>query len=166
VESSKPSVDSFWARRSGLLATLVILLVSALGFALDILLVKEGTPRRDVMLFTNSVTGVIAGWLFYQFAVNEKHRREIMRERMHTIAELNHHIRNALQVIKFAGGVNPPDAVQLQLINEAVNRIEWALREVLPRYPQGLPAEHEPQPHVFSSKAVDEFLARQQSKPH
>jgi hypothetical protein len=26
--------------------------------------------------------------------------------------------------------------MQLQLINDSVDRIEWALREVLPRYPQ------------------------------
>jgi hypothetical protein len=29
------------------------------------------------------------------------------------------------------------DAVQLQLVNDSVDRIEWALREVLPRYPIG-----------------------------
>ncbi len=55
---------------------------------------------------------------------------------MKTIAELNHHIRNALQVIKFLGGQQRSalDAMQLQLINDSVERIEWALREVLPRY--------------------------------
>jgi len=58
---------------------------------------------------------------------------------MKTIAELNHHIRNALQVIKFLGVQNRSslDAAQLQLINDSVDRIEWALREVLPRYPIG-----------------------------
>ena len=55
---------------------------------------------------------------------------------MKTIAELNHHIRNALQVIKFWGAQQRPalDAMQLQLINDSVDRIEWALREVLPKY--------------------------------
>jgi hypothetical protein len=58
---------------------------------------------------------------------------------MKTIAELNHHIRNALQVIKFLGGQKRAglDAMQLQLINDSADRIEWALREVLPRYPIG-----------------------------
>jgi hypothetical protein len=57
---------------------------------------------------------------------------------MKTIAELNHHIRNALQVIKFLGGQRSGlDAVQLQLINDSADRIEWALREVLPRYSVG-----------------------------
>jgi hypothetical protein len=53
---------------------------------------------------------------------------------MQSIAELNHHIRNALQVIKFLGVEQRPtlDSLQLQLINDS--RIEWALREVLPRY--------------------------------
>jgi hypothetical protein len=72
-------------------------------------------------------------------AREEKASRELVAERMKTIAELNHHIRNALQVIKFLGAQNRSglDEMQLQLINDSVNRIEWALREVLPRYPIG-----------------------------
>src|SRR5579864_3336217 len=55
----------------------------------------------------------------------------LVEERVKTIAELNHHIRNALQVIKFLGGQRfGLDAVQLQLINDSADRIEWALREV------------------------------------
>ena len=123
----------FWARHSWSLSILVVALVSSLGFGLDLLLVKEGLPRRDMMIFSNTLTGLIAGWLFYSFAQHERSRHELMRERMRTIAELNHHIRNALQVIKFWGGTQSHvDSMQLQLINDSVDRIEWALTEVLP----------------------------------
>jgi hypothetical protein len=57
---------------------------------------------------------------------------------MHTIAELNHHIRNALQVIKFWGAQHQNctlDEMQIRLMKDSVDRIEWALREVLPKYP-------------------------------
>ena len=88
------------------------------------------------MIVSNGLTGLFAGVLVFQLAREEKASRELMRERMKTIAELNHHIRNALQVIKFLGGQRSGlDALQLQLINDSVERIEWALREVLPRYP-------------------------------
>jgi ABC-type nickel/cobalt efflux system permease component RcnA len=135
VKEVTPSLESFWARQSGLLSVLVIVIVSALGFVLDVSLLKEGFPRHDLTLVSNVIIGIIAGWLFYQFARNEKAKRDAVRQRMRTIADLNHHIRNALQVIRYAGGSkSAQDATQLQLINEAVARIEWALREVLPQY--------------------------------
>jgi len=122
-----------------LFASLVFVIVSAMGIILDRLLLKEGLPRLDMLIFSNGLTGLFAGGLFFQMAREEKASRELVAERMKTIAELNHHIRNALQVIKFLGAQNRSglDEMQLQLINDSVNRIEWALREVLPRYPIG-----------------------------
>lgn len=129
--------ESLWSRSSSLVSLIVAVVVSVLGIVLDRVLVKEGMPRLDLIVISNVLTGLFAGWLFYQMAKEAKASRELVRARMKTIAELNHHIRNALQVIKFLGGQQRSglDAMQLQLINDSVNRIEWALREVLPRYP-------------------------------
>lgn len=168
MKAGHPSFDSFWARQSGWLAVVVVAIVSVLGFLLDLGLVTEGFPRRDLMFLSNLIIGIIAGWLFYQFARNEKHKREIMRQRMQTVAELNHHIRNALQVIRYAGGSKTAqDATQLQLINESVARIEWALREVLSRYPQsrsgwklGKTARDRGERGLPSSAVVDDFILR------
>jgi len=139
VTEDKLPVESFWTRRSGLLSLLVVVIVSLTGLILDRLLIKEGLPRLDMMIFSNSLTGLFAGGLFWQMSREAKAHRDLVAERMKTIAELNHHIRNALQVIKFLGGKSRTglDDVQLQLINDSVDRIEWALREVLPRYPIG-----------------------------
>lgn len=139
--------ESLWSRSSGLFSLIVAIFVSILGIVMDRILVKEGLPRLDLMILSNSLTGLFAGWLFYHVAKEAKASRELVRARMNTIAELNHHIRNALQVIKFLGGQQRSglDAMQLQLINDSVDRIEWALREVLPRYPQDamdVPASH------------------------
>lgn len=166
-------MESFWARQSGLLAVLVAVIVSVLGFLLDITLLTEGFPRRDLMFLSNLIIGLIAGWLFYQFARNEKHKREIMRQRIRTVADLNHHIRNALQVIRYAGGSKTTqDATQLQLINEAVARIEWALREVLSKYPQG-PSEQKSgeinaagKQKLPPSAVVDDFVLGRKEASH
>jgi ABC-type nickel/cobalt efflux system permease component RcnA len=165
VKEVTPSLESFWARQSGLLSVLVVVIVSALGFVLDVSLLKEGFPRHDLTLISNLIIGVIAGWLFYQFARNEKARRDAIRQRMRTIADLNHHIRNALQVIRYAGGSkSAQDATQLQLINEAVARIEWALREVLPQYSQEQTDSNNRQNEVRTSQVppavVDDFVLR------
>ena len=113
-----------------------MIVVSGIGLLLDRILMKEGVPRFDMLVLSNSITGLFAGGLFYQLAREERAHRELVRARMKTIAELNHHIRNALQVIRFWGAQQRPalDAMQLQLINDSVDRIEWALREVLPQY--------------------------------
>ena len=44
---------------------------------------------------------------------------------------MNHHIRNALQVIAYANLTSDKDE-SVELIHRSVERIEWALREVLP----------------------------------
>lgn len=144
---------------------MVVVLVTALGFGLNVVLNREGVPRRDLILLSSFITGLVAGWLFYQFVRNARNRQEAMQQSMHTIADLSHHIRNALQVIRYAGGSkSTSDATQLQLINEAVARIDWALREVLPKYPQSrvedrVGPQSEPSVPRFSS-AVDDFVLR------
>ena len=136
MKNNEPARESLWSRHIGWLILVVTVAVAVIGFLLDRILVKEGLPRIDMLIISNAMTGVFAGGLFYQMVREEKASRELVRARMKTIAELNHHIRNALQVIKFWGAQQRPalDAMQLQLINDSVDRIEWALREVLPRY--------------------------------
>jgi hypothetical protein len=50
---------------------------------------------------------------------------------MHVIAEMNHHVRNALQPIMYSPYLKE-QAEQVRTIQEGTRRIEWALREVLP----------------------------------
>ena len=153
MKNNERARESLWSRRSGLLSLVVALIVSALGVLLDRVLLKEGVPRLGTLILSNSATGLLAGGLFYQMVRGEKATRDLLAARMKTIAELNHHIRNALQVIKFWGGQHRPalDAMQLQLINDSVDRIEWALREVLPRYQINLVTTAEPDPQAQSA---------------
>jgi signal transduction histidine kinase len=59
-------------------------------------------------------------------------RREAELLRMRVIAEMNHHIRNALAAISLSTDMIK-NQQSIRVISERVNRIEWALREVLPR---------------------------------
>jgi signal transduction histidine kinase len=60
----------------------------------------------------------------------EQQRRTVAR--MQVIAEMNHHIRNALAPIALS-----VDAIEnqqlIRIISDGVDRIDWALREILPR---------------------------------
>jgi hypothetical protein len=137
--------------RDLLLFFLVVLVVGALGLAFDWLLVKEGVRRLDVMVLSNGLTGVAVGLLYLQLSRIERERRAQVQQRLRTIAEMNHHIRNALQIIAYANATTER-AQSMELIRQSVERIEWALREVLPGHvtldarvnPQGQAKESSP----------------------
>ena len=114
-----------------LLCVFVMLAVWAVGFGFDRLLVRDGITRNDILATSNGLTGLVAGYLFYTLALNERVRRELIRDRLRIIADMNHHTRNALQVITYATAVGKEDE-SVELIRRSVERIEWALREVLP----------------------------------
>ena len=105
--------------------------VSVVGLLFDRLLIREGIPRYDLMAISNALTGIVAGAFFWQAKRLEQERRQFIRERLHTISEMNHHIRNALQVIALYSGKQSDDQAVVA-VAQAVNRIEWALSEVLP----------------------------------
>ncbi len=121
----------------------VVLLVWMVGFGFDRLLARDGVTRNDILLTSNALTGIVAGFLFFSLTNNERQRRKLVRERLRTIAEMNHHIRNSLQVITYATAADTEQSVEL--IRDSVERIEWALREVLPGHVTAPAAPPEPQ---------------------
>jgi hypothetical protein len=125
--------------RLGAFCLLVIVLVWLVGYGLDRLLAHDGVTRVDILLITNGLTGIVAGLLFYSLTNYERLRRNQMRDRLRTIAEMNHHIRNSLQVITYATAAQG-NSESVDMIRSSVERIEWALREVLPGHVQ-VPAD-------------------------
>jgi hypothetical protein len=97
-----------------------------LGAILQSLLVRQGLFGTS-MYVDDLLLGVLAGLVVF---VYEQRRYREIRRKIATIAAMNHHVRNALQAISYAPYTE--QAWQLQLIQESVNRIQWALREVLP----------------------------------
>jgi len=61
----------------------------------------------------------------------ERRRERSLIEKLKVIELMNHHVRNALQPVMYLPYSQDRDQ-QLQTIQEAVSRIEWALREILP----------------------------------
>ena len=127
----EPSPRENSSLKFGLLVILVVIAVSAAGLMFDRLLLREGVLRYDVMAISNLLTGLVAGGLFWEAARRDRERREFVRDRLRTIADMNHHIRNALQVISLYS-YRDQDEEAVSTLKQAVNRIEWALNEVLP----------------------------------
>jgi hypothetical protein len=109
-----------------------VVVVSAVGFGFDRLLVQEGVPSVGVMLLSNLLTGVVAGALFLQNRLRAEEKHKLLEHRLEKVAEMNHHVRNALQVVSFyRHQISDPEAGRL--LQESIRRIEWTLEEVLPR---------------------------------
>jgi hypothetical protein len=112
-----------------------------LGFALFGLgaLVNALLERSHVgglMLYIDDVLlGLIAGLLVFFY---EQRRHRATLDKIRVIAEMNHHVRNALQAIALSPYAEK--SKQIELIGESAERIQWALREILPGEVEPVPA--------------------------
>jgi hypothetical protein len=81
-----------------------------------------------------ALLGVFAGLGLFYLLRHLNAARELRRRREHelAIARLNHHIRNALQLIVNRVAMEMHNPAELHDIRSAVDRIDWALREILP----------------------------------
>jgi len=122
--SSGPKLPSM-LRRVGL-SFLLGFALFVLGTLLQGMLGKRGISGISIYV-DDLVLGVLAGLVFFAY---EQRRYKAVREKIATISAMNHHVRNALQAISYAPYTE--QAKQIELIQQSVNRIQWALREVLP----------------------------------
>ncbi|HEX3091066.1 MAG TPA: hypothetical protein VHW72_00510 [Candidatus Angelobacter sp.] len=93
-------------------------------------------------LIDDLLIGILAGAMVFAY---ERHQHKLILARMRVIAEMNHHVRNALQPIIYSPFLKE-QAEQIRLIQEGTRRIEWALREVLPGELEPAPAESKSRP--------------------
>jgi hypothetical protein len=116
---------------TSLLAGLAAALVS---LVLDYFLLRtERWAPMGASLISNVLFGTLVTVLVFKLLQHQQQRQEQVLQRLETINEMNHHIRNALQVISFNVKPTLVNKDDLAEINQAVNRIQWALREILPK---------------------------------
>jgi len=88
--------------------------------------------RNRERLLAEAVSALVVTCLVARLAYLARRQQRLTLARMQVIAEMNHHIRNALAPIALS-----VDAIEnqqlIQIISDGVDRIDWALREILPR---------------------------------
>lgn len=122
--SRGPKLPSLFRRvaLSFMLGFALFVLGALLGGALG------GRSLTGVSIYLDDlVLGIVAGLVVFAY---EQRQHKAMLEKIAVISAMNHHVRNALQAISYAPYTE--QAKQIQLIEQSVNRIAWALREVLP----------------------------------
>src|ERR1700686_3768706 len=98
------------------------------GGVLDWFVTRQYLPRISLML-AGAAVALAVGLLVFQILTDIKERYQAMLDRLRRIAELNHHIRNALQVIAYHN-VAERNERAIQQVNAEIVRIESVLREV------------------------------------
>ena len=78
-------------------------------------------------LIDNVLVGIAAGLVV--FAYEQQRYRDLTRK-LTIITSMNHHVRNALQAILYSPYATE-QTEQVKVIQDSVNRIQWALNEVL-----------------------------------
>jgi hypothetical protein len=97
------------------------------GGVLDWFVTRQYLPRISLMLGGGAVA-LAVGLLVFQILTDIQKRYQAMLDRLRRIAELNHHIRNALQVIAYHNVLERTERA-IQQVNAEVVRIESVLRE-------------------------------------
>ena len=100
------------------------------GGVLDWLVLHQHLPRISLML-AGAAVALAVGILVFQILTDVQKRYQAVVDRLRVIKELNHHIRNALQVIVFTNVPERSEQV-IKQVDTAIIRIDSILREVLP----------------------------------
>ena len=95
-------------------------------------LIVPDLGRHSERMVAEGLSGLFVGLLAAQLFSRSIEGRVRVTARLQVIEAMNHHIRNALDVISLST-YTIDDKQSVAAISEAVDRIEWALREVLPR---------------------------------
>lgn len=112
-----------WA---GALSTGILVFLFALGLQWTIY--DRFLHENGIRVVGSAIAAAIAVGVVVVLGMASRRQRKQEIERLQTIALLNHHIRNALQAIITCSGTTD----STEVIRSSVERIEWALGEVLP----------------------------------
>lgn len=129
-------------RRVGL-SVLTGFTLFALGALVQVLL--QRSQIHGITLYLDDILlGLVAGLLIFAY---EQRRYRALLDKIRVIAQMNHHVRNALQTIAFSRFAEA--SKQVQMLEESTKRIQWALQEILPGEAERVTVQNE----HFSAKS-------------
>ena len=115
--------------RTYLLAVTAGAAVGLVDYLLGLWMSAHGL-HAEATLLDEWLLAIFTGALVLVIELSHKRDQKRMDEKLRTIKLMNHHVRNALNVI-VASAYAHGNERQLSEIRNSVNRIEWALREIL-----------------------------------
>ena len=111
------------ARHRLLIASITFFAVLVLGYGADALLVRHPTW----IFMDDLILAVLAALVVYQY---EREPSRLLAEKLRVIREMNAYVRNELQILY--ASLEHLDTGRVRTIEHSIERIDWALRELLP----------------------------------
>ena len=125
------SANGVHASRKALFSVVLPLVSFVLGILVEAFLRQESIGG-SVLWIDNIAAALLLGVVVFLY---ERRREKELLSKLQVIELMNHHVRNALQPIMYVP-YSQDQQQQLNTIRDAVNRIDWALREILPGSPE------------------------------
>jgi hypothetical protein len=114
---------------------LLVLAIAAIASTIEYLLhiaIVTFIPNEHLGRILDSLTiGIVIGIITIIEINAVQQRRNKVMDDMRVVRELNHHVRNALQIISYAARV-PETKQQVAIIDESIARIDSTLKELFP----------------------------------
>jgi len=132
-------LDGLFRRETRIHAAAIVVLllvmvwcVGALAhLALTVALIRLGIQMWPAIYIQSAVAGSIAAVLVGSVLALVLYRRAVLRRQLGVVAELNHQVRNALEIIA-ASTSRIADKKTVATIMDAVTRIDITLRSLFP----------------------------------
>lgn len=116
--------------RVRLFAALTGLAIAASTSAADWFFYRTGQSPMIMLVASDAFAGLLVALLMLGILGRIVDRANAVKARLEMIEEMNHHVRNALQVIAYSAH-STQDEEAVARIKAAAQRIDWALREIL-----------------------------------
>jgi signal transduction histidine kinase len=131
-------------RHSAVGAVLAGALLGLAIFLVQIAIDRTVGHTRQMLWYSDMFMGLLTALVTGLGLLHYRTHMAADRARMRMIAEMNHHVRNAMTAISLS--VYAQNDPQLEkTTREAIQRIDWALREVLAQ-PESMPSRSTPKP--------------------
>jgi two-component sensor histidine kinase len=130
--SFKESLSNWLTRERVTPALLTSGILFPFSVGIHFLLLKLGVPAAATVLDDLAIAvlgGLLSFFCVSAISMNQEYQRT--KERIILIAELNHHIRNALTVIQCSGDI-ASETQRIARVQEAIQRIDWVLTDLVP----------------------------------
>lgn len=111
-------------------AFVTLLFIAACKYGLVGIMLYAGMSRTELRLQDSLTAGLLAALIVWLVLAAARFRQKQIQSQIQTVADLNHHLRNALNIILNSHYLSTHD--QKDAVLASVDRIDMALQQILP----------------------------------
>lgn len=108
-------------------------LISSAALLLEAFFLENGWSTTSVFVISSLVIGALGYGIYLERRKLRDQQRQFLEDRIETMSEMNHHVRNVLGVLAFYG-TQTKNIYTTRMVSDALVRMEGIMRGVLSRW--------------------------------